>query len=96
MLLLAGIGMGEVIVILLLALVLFGPKKLPEIGRSIGKGIREFKKGTTGLLDGLSADIDRPVTTPTRVVRKLEPAEKKPEVVETVIDLENKAGGREK
>ena len=43
-----GIGPMELIVVLVIALVVLGPKKLPEAGRSIGKGLREFK----GLLTG--------------------------------------------
>ena len=43
------IGPMELILILTLALVLFGPKKLPELGKSLGKGIREFKKATDEL-----------------------------------------------
>lgn len=42
------VGPGEVILLLLLALLLFGPKRLPEIGRSLGRGIREFKDGMSG------------------------------------------------
>ena len=38
------IGMGELLVILVIILVLFGAKKLPEIGKALGDGIREFKK----------------------------------------------------
>ncbi len=38
------IGPTELMVILVLALIVFGPKKLPEMGRSIGKGLREFRK----------------------------------------------------
>ncbi|MCL1972282.1 MAG: twin-arginine translocase TatA/TatE family subunit [Endomicrobia bacterium] len=40
-----GIGWQEVIVILLLALLLFGAKRLPEIAKSLGKSVQEFKKG---------------------------------------------------
>jgi sec-independent protein translocase protein TatA len=39
-----GIGVPELIVILVIALVVFGPGKLPEIGSALGKGIRDFKK----------------------------------------------------
>lgn len=39
------LGMTELILILVIALVIFGPSKLPEIGRSIGQSINEFKKG---------------------------------------------------
>lgn len=41
----------EWVLILIAALLLFGPKKLPELGKSLGKGIREFKKATSGMLD---------------------------------------------
>jgi len=42
------IGTGEIILLLLLALLLFGAKRLPEIGRSMGQGMREFKDSVTG------------------------------------------------
>lgn len=41
-----GLGMQELIVIFLIVFVLFGAKKLPEMGRGLGKGIREFKRAT--------------------------------------------------
>ena len=43
------LGVPEMMVIFILALVLFGPKKLPEIGRTLGKAITEFKKASTEL-----------------------------------------------
>ena len=39
------IGLGELVVILLILLLVFGAKRLPEIGRSLGKTVNEFKKG---------------------------------------------------
>jgi sec-independent protein translocase protein TatA len=42
------IGPLEIVVILIVALIVFGPKRLPELGRSAGKGIREFKSAVTG------------------------------------------------
>ena len=42
------IGTGEIILLLLLALLLFGAKRLPEIGRSLGSGMKEFKDSITG------------------------------------------------
>lgn len=44
-------GWGEMIVVLLIAMVLFGAKRLPEIGKSLGRGIREFKSGVKDLGD---------------------------------------------
>lgn len=43
------LGFQELFVIFLIALLVFGPKKLPELGKSLGKGIREFKKATESL-----------------------------------------------
>lgn len=40
---LGGVGSAEIFILLVLALVIFGPQKLPEMGKSIGKAIREFK-----------------------------------------------------
>ncbi|HET7484568.1 MAG TPA: twin-arginine translocase TatA/TatE family subunit [Solirubrobacterales bacterium] len=42
------IGPMEILVVLIIALVVFGPKRLPELGQSVGKGIREFRGSLTG------------------------------------------------
>ena len=42
-----GIGFQELIIVLVIALVIFGGKKLPEVGSGLGKAIREFKRGTS-------------------------------------------------
>jgi sec-independent protein translocase protein TatA len=42
-----GFGMQELIIILVIALLIFGPTKLPQIGSGLGKAIRDFKKGVT-------------------------------------------------
>ena len=43
-----GLGLQELLVILVIALVIFGPSKLPQIGSGLGKAIRDFKKGISG------------------------------------------------
>ncbi len=53
---LGNIGPLEIVVVLIIALVVFGPKRLPELGRSLGKGIREFR----GSLSGENDDDERP------------------------------------
>lgn len=50
------IGSGELIVILCVILVLFGGKKLPEFAKSLGKGIREFKKACAGIDEEVEED----------------------------------------
>ena len=42
------IGPMEIMIVLVIALVVFGPKRLPELGKSVGKGIREFKGSVSG------------------------------------------------
>ncbi|WP_077214365.1 twin-arginine translocase TatA/TatE family subunit [Bacillus dakarensis] len=48
---LSNIGVPGLILILIIALVIFGPKKLPEMGRAVGQSLREFKNSTKGLMD---------------------------------------------
>lgn len=51
------IGLPELIVIMGLALLIFGPRKLPEIGRTIGKAVREFKKSTEDIKEKFEEQI---------------------------------------
>ena len=52
------IGLWEILLILVVALIIFGPSKLPELGRSIGNGLKEFRKATKELKDTISLDDD--------------------------------------
>ena len=52
------IGMPELIIILVVALIIFGPRKLPELGRSLGKSIGEFKKASNELRSTLEEEIN--------------------------------------
>jgi len=45
------LGFGEIFLIIFVALLLFGPNKLPALGKAAGKTLREFKNATTGLMD---------------------------------------------
>lgn len=54
------VGFGEIIVILIVALLVFGPKKLPEIGRALGRAGREFRKATSDLTAEFEADEEPP------------------------------------
>ncbi len=51
------IGMPELVIILVIALIIFGPRKLPELGKSLGKSINEFKKASTELQNTLEQEI---------------------------------------
>lgn len=66
------LGMGEIAVIFIIALLVFGPRKLPELGKSLGKGLREFKKATNDLKsswDDQVRDINREVSSATKDVK---------------------------
>ena len=52
------VGPTEIILLLILALLLFGAKRLPEIGRSLGRGMREFKDSVSGNYTGDDDDLD--------------------------------------
>jgi len=51
------LGMPELIVIFVIALIVFGPRKLPELGRSLGRGIAEFKKATNDFQNTLEEEV---------------------------------------
>jgi sec-independent protein translocase protein TatA len=54
------IGPLEIVVVLIIALVVFGPKRLPELGKSMGRGIREFRGSITGKDDEPKPELDPP------------------------------------
>jgi TatA/E family protein of Tat protein translocase len=59
-----GIGMPELLIILVVALLVLGPKKLPEIARSLGRGMAEFRRASTELRNTLTAPLEEPPQTP--------------------------------
>lgn len=65
------VGMPELIIIFLVVLLLFGSKRLPELARGLGKGIREFKKATSGLRDELDiSDIENDIKDDIKKIAK--------------------------
>lgn len=52
------IGWPELLVVLVIALVIFGPKRLPDMGRQLGRGLREFKKATSEIQDHFDLDLE--------------------------------------
>ncbi len=62
-----GLGFGELLVVLLLALLLFGPKKLPELATQLGRAIRSLRRATSELGDRL--EVDEATKAPLRELR---------------------------
>ncbi len=71
------IGMPELIIIMVIALIIFGPRKLPELGKSLGRSLSEFKKASTDLQNTLEQEIK---------IEEQKEAEAKPKPVPTVVD----------
>ena len=71
------IGMPELIIIFMIALIIFGPRKLPELGRSLGKSLGEFKRASNELRNTLDEEIrleEQRTAEPARV-KPIEPVE---------------------
>jgi sec-independent protein translocase protein TatA len=62
----AGIGPLELAIVLIIVLVVFGPKRLPGLGKQLGSGMREFKESVTGKDKHDDDEDDRPTITPAR------------------------------
>jgi len=74
------LGLPEVIFLLLLALLIFGPRKLPELGRTLGKGLSEFRKASTELKRTFNSEIeDLKEADPRRILRDDPPKRPQPQ-----------------
>ena len=69
-----GISIWELMILLIVLLLIFGAKRLPEMGRSLGKGMREFKDSVTGVEEAVTMETTTP--TPTRVELPSAPSER--------------------
>jgi sec-independent protein translocase protein TatA len=68
------LGFTEIMVILLVVLLLFGAKRLPEVGSSIGKGIREFKRSISDTQDAIMSNDEQRGNLPPRQPDTTQPA----------------------
>jgi TatA/E family protein of Tat protein translocase len=72
-----GLGVPELLFIMALALLVFGPKRLPQIGRTLGKGMAEFRRASTELQRSINLDLDGSAQPPAPDFKRpprLEPA----------------------
>ena len=76
------IGMPEMLVILVIALIIFGPRKLPELGKSLGKSLAEFKRASNDLKSTLEEEIRVEETTKRVESTPIPPAPVAPPVAE--------------
>jgi len=70
-----GISIWELLILLVVLLLIFGAKRLPEMGRSLGKGMREFKDGVTGVEQSVSTTTPTPAPPQELPAAPSEPAE---------------------
>lgn len=74
-----GIGPLEIVIVLVIVLLIFGPKRLPDLGRSLGSGMREFKDSVTGKdKDELPSGQADETPEPRSASASAEPTEQKP------------------
>ena len=84
------IGVPELIIVLVILLVIFGPKRLPGLGRSLGSGMREFKDSISGKGGNDEEDEERPALTP--AVAAPPPVTEGAPVSTSVEDVERNTG----
>lgn len=74
------IGPMEIIIVLIIALIVFGPKRLPELGKSLGRGIQEFKGTISGdhAAEKPAAELDKPEPVATHAAVETDTATKSP------------------
>lgn len=88
---LGNIGIPGLILILVIALIIFGPKKLPEMGRAVGQTLKEFKKSTKELTSDFE-DEKKPKTTSNQA--KVEKTEEETEVKEAEVTKVEETDGK--
>ncbi len=62
------IGMPELLVIFLIALIVIGPKRLPDIGKALGRGIAEFRRATQEIKESIEVEEEMDIATPEDII----------------------------
>jgi len=73
------LGGGEILLILVFVLIFFGPKKIPEIAKGLGKGIREFRNATRDIQDAVQKEVNQ-----VKVAGKIDEVDDVKQIVQTV------------
>lgn len=85
-----GLGFGELIVIFIIALIFIGPKKLPELAKGLGKGIRDFQDAAKGFSDQVQNSDDQSAKAENKPTPALADATHHPESLKTDVLPEKK------
>ncbi len=85
-----GIGMPELIVIMVIALIVIGPSKLPDLARALGRGIAEFRKATQEIKESLEIDDEELKEVKEDLVDSISGLK---ETIEKEVDLESQSKG---
>ncbi len=80
-----GLGMGELVVIFIIALIFIGPKKLPELAKGLGQGIRDFQNASRGMMDKVANDVKTEVGKTPTVQPTVDSTDKKVEIETTAV-----------
>ena len=88
-----GLGMGEVILILAIVLIMFGAKKLPELAKGLGKGIKEFKRASSDIQDEMdrTTHYEEEHREPQQRVEKKESSKKESSNKDKTVTVESTA-----
>jgi sec-independent protein translocase protein TatA len=78
------IGFPELVVIFVIALIVFGPRRLPEIGKALGQGINEFKRASKDLQNRLEEEIEQDRRTSTTATPEASPSANPPQAAAPV------------
>ena len=76
------VGILEIAIVLVIALIVFGPKRLPELGKSLGRGISEFREGVSSIGDSVTGNDDEDDDEPVELTAPPASASEDPEVTE--------------
>ena len=91
-----GIGMQELAIIFVVALLIFGPKRLPELARTLGKGLAEFRRASTDLRQSFNLEMDAQPPSPATAEKdprsEREPATQPEQLVDSQSDEDYETG----